>query len=113
MKTEYICTTYFQGIDGLGACDDKCQWWRKDGCVCAKGSKKWDGNEHYTEQQERIRAGCVTKSWVKKRACAIESMVLRANRNYGNIERRRYNHNPEIEQLIKRWLEEIGIEVGK
>lgn len=53
MKTGYECTAYFKGIDGLGTCDDGCQWWIKDGCVCAKGSKLWDGKEHYTEESRR------------------------------------------------------------
>ena len=47
MKTGYICTNYFRGKDGQGTCDTECQWW-KDGCVCAKGSDKWDKLEHYT-----------------------------------------------------------------
>jgi len=46
MKTGYECTSYFKGVDGLGSCDDECQWWIKEGCVCAKGSKLWDGKEH-------------------------------------------------------------------
>lgn len=51
MKTGYECTAYFKGIDGLGTCDDECQWWIEEGCVCAKGSKSWDGKEHYTKSQ--------------------------------------------------------------
>jgi len=49
MKTGYECTCYFKGIDGRGTCDDECQWWRKEGCVCAKGNKLWDGKEHYAK----------------------------------------------------------------
>jgi len=52
--TKYECTAYFKGIDGLGNCDDGCQWWTKDGCVCAKGSKLWDGKEHYTKDHGGI-----------------------------------------------------------
>jgi len=55
MKTGYECTCYFKGIDGLGNCDDECQWWIKDGCVCAKGSKLWDGKEHYKEENRARR----------------------------------------------------------
>jgi len=47
METGYECTAYFRGRDGKGTCDDECQWWRDEGCVCAKGSKLWDGKEHY------------------------------------------------------------------
>ena len=50
MKTGYICTNYFRGIDGLGNCDTECQWWTGS-CPAAKGSKEWDGLEHYTERQ--------------------------------------------------------------
>lgn len=55
-KTGYECTAYFRGIDGLGTCDDNCQWWRyigdtyEKGCVCAKGSKLWDGKEYYLKE---------------------------------------------------------------
>ena len=48
MKTGYECTAYFKGIDGFGACDDECQWWRQNGCPCAKDSKLWDGKDHNT-----------------------------------------------------------------
>lgn len=36
MKTGYDCTAYFAG-DGLGNCDDECQWWVEGGrpCPCA------------------------------------------------------------------------------
>ena len=50
MNTGYECTCYFKGIDGKGTCDDNCQWWTKEGCVCAKESKLWDGKEHYAEE---------------------------------------------------------------
>jgi len=44
METGFICTAYFKGIDGLGKCDDCCQWWSKEyECPCAKGSKNYDG----------------------------------------------------------------------
>ena len=42
IKKGFICTAYFKGKDGMGTCDTKCQWWN-NGCVMAKGSKKWDG----------------------------------------------------------------------
>ena len=45
MKTNYECTAYFKGIDGLGNCDTECQWWAEQGCVCAKDSILWDGKE--------------------------------------------------------------------
>lgn len=42
--TGYICTNYFNGKDGLGTCNTSCQYWNDDNeCVCAKGSKNWDG----------------------------------------------------------------------
>ena len=44
METEYICTAYFRGKDGLGTCDTECQWWNGS-CPCAKGSEAWDGEE--------------------------------------------------------------------
>lgn len=52
MKTGYECTAYFSGIDGMGICDDRCQWWKAapGKCPCAKGSKYWDGKEHYTKE---------------------------------------------------------------
>jgi len=53
MKTGYECTCYFKGIDGLGTCDDDCQWWTKEGCACAKDSKLWDGKEHYLKESRR------------------------------------------------------------
>jgi len=54
MKTGYECTAYFCGIDGLGTCDDRCQWWREEqGCPCAKGHKNWDGKEHYTKEKNQ------------------------------------------------------------
>lgn len=54
MKTGYECTNYFLGIDGLGTCDDGCQWWSdKDGCPCAKDHPNWDGKEHYLKQNEK------------------------------------------------------------
>ena len=53
MKTGYECTGTFHGIDGMGTCDNECQWWsKKNGCPFAKGHKNWDGNEHYTKQRE-------------------------------------------------------------
>ena len=46
-KVEGIeCTNYFRGIDGLGTCDTKCQWYIPDKCPCAKGQDSWDGLEH-------------------------------------------------------------------
>ena len=45
MKTGWECTAYFRGRDGLGTCDDECQWYHKEGCVTAKGSKLWDKKE--------------------------------------------------------------------
>ena len=33
-----ICNAYFKGIDGLGTCDDKCQWESKD-CPCGELKK--------------------------------------------------------------------------
>lgn len=53
MNTGFECTNYFRGKDGLGTCDTECQWW-KGSCPCAKGSKEWDGKEHYTKRQETI-----------------------------------------------------------
>jgi len=50
MKTDYECTAYFKGKDGLGDCDDECQWWKEEGCVCAKDSKLWDGKEYYAKE---------------------------------------------------------------
>jgi len=50
MKTNYECTAYFRGIDGRGACDDECQWWKEQGCVCAKGNVLWDGKEYHTSK---------------------------------------------------------------
>ena len=41
--TDYICTAYFQGRDGLGTCATGCQWWSDEHeCPCAKGSKSYD-----------------------------------------------------------------------
>ena len=45
MKTNYECTAYFKGKDGLGNCDTECQWWVDKGCVCAKDSVLWDGKK--------------------------------------------------------------------
>lgn len=53
MKTGYECTAYFKGIDGLGNCNDECQWWHDGACPCAKGSEVWDGKEHYTKEPRR------------------------------------------------------------
>jgi len=53
MKTGYECTSYFKGIDGLGTCDTECQWWHDGACPCAKGSKSWDGKEHYLKEPKR------------------------------------------------------------
>lgn len=47
METGYECTHYFRGGDGLGTCDTDCQWW-VGSCPAAKGSKEWDGREHYS-----------------------------------------------------------------
>jgi hypothetical protein len=47
----WICTAYFQGIDGLGTCNTKCSWYNKEGCPAAKGCPKWDGLEHYTKRK--------------------------------------------------------------
>jgi len=35
------CEAYFKGIDGLGTCDTKCQWYNED-CPCKdnKGVEK-------------------------------------------------------------------------
>ena len=44
MKTDWKCTAYFEG-DGLGNCDTDCQWYHKEGCPCAKGSKLYDGKD--------------------------------------------------------------------
>lgn len=30
MKTKRVCMAYFKGIDGMGTCDDGCQWWTRD-----------------------------------------------------------------------------------
>jgi len=50
MKTGHECTAYFRGIDGLGSCDNKCQWWHNGACPCAKGSKSWDGKEPFLKR---------------------------------------------------------------
>ena len=50
MKTNWKCTAYFKGKDGLGTCDDECQWFNKEGCACGKGSKLWDEEKHYTKR---------------------------------------------------------------
>ena len=50
MQTGHECTCYFLGKDGKGTCDDECQWWNDGACPCAKGSKCWDGKEHYTKE---------------------------------------------------------------
>lgn len=45
MKTGWECTATFRGIDGRGTCDDACQWYTDEGCVCGKGSVAWDYQE--------------------------------------------------------------------
>jgi len=37
--------------------DTECQWWlpEKNGCPCAKGSKLWDGKEHYTKRENTLK----------------------------------------------------------
>ncbi len=52
MKTGYECTNYFRGIDGLGNCDDECQWWHGGLCPCVKGSEHWDGIEHDMKEKK-------------------------------------------------------------
>ncbi len=59
MKTGYECTSYFRGINGLGDCDDKCQWWHDGACPCAKGNKSWDGKEHYLKN---VKEGFIDKN---------------------------------------------------
>lgn len=44
-KKNWKCTAYFKGRNGLGVCDTECQWYHKEGCPCAKGSKLYDGKE--------------------------------------------------------------------
>jgi len=55
-KTGFECTNYFLGIDGRGTCDDECQWWHGGKCPCAKGSKYWDGKEHYSKESENANS---------------------------------------------------------
>ena len=33
------CDAYFKGCDGLGTCDDECQWYHLSGCATGVGSK--------------------------------------------------------------------------
>ncbi len=51
---KWKCTGYFEGKDGKGTCDTTCQWYHKEGCPCAKGSKLWDGKEHYTRENKNV-----------------------------------------------------------
>jgi len=34
------CTNYFKGIDGLGNCDKRCQWWVEPECPWIE-EEKW------------------------------------------------------------------------
>jgi coenzyme F420-reducing hydrogenase delta subunit len=76
MKTGWICTAYFKGIDGKGTCDDKCQWYHKDGCPCGKGSKLWNGkNDTLKEDLKEMFIPKLKKLYMKYRKTAYKKFL--------------------------------------
>ena len=76
MKTYYECTAYFKGIDGLGSCDDECQWWHNGACPCAKGSKEWDGKNTIQKTKKRWKRQMPIWNKIREHGKGIKGKII-------------------------------------